>query len=481
MADDNDKNKKTELVKQLLAEKAASSSIEIFQKIDYECKEGGKIEAIILSGGYTNYSYKIFVPGHPDLDVFAKLGFEYALWNPDKNAHYDLQRTVCEYEVMSNMAEKTPRCVVAPLACFDIEDEGQKMSQKMKLLVTEWSKADEQLCNQFIDGAVDTRIAPKLASTFATLHTIDFDPDFNEQVKPCMLSLFDQMVDYVKKTCEEMKPKDRTERHMVILGSEKMLKIAEANLADYNTRDCLIHSDSHVCNIIVEAKPSIEHLENFGPNGNIVLVDWEMAMAGPHGRDVGLALSFPIGCMVAHALGGHLGANESINAFIVSLLDSYATCMSEAGKTPEEVALIIRNVTGWAGWFQFLGFYFLDVQMENFPCETEHDRKYVKDAMGTLGVNLLRLSYDTDYFPEGVTTEDVKEMFLSLVEQEVTNTAQERLMRRRRRQPRKSSMLRATNRRVSDAMLNFMAADEVAGSPAGGSQMWTKKTCLISC
>ncbi|KAK1744277.1 protein kinase-like domain superfamily protein [Skeletonema marinoi] len=452
---EDDKQKKTELMKRVFAEKAASSSVELFQRIDRACKEGGKIEAVTLSGGYTNYSYKLFVPGQPDLAVFAKLSFEYALWNPDKNAHYDLQRTVCEYEVMSKMAEKTPECVVAPLACYDIEDEGQKM----KLLVTEWSKADEQLCNQFIDGAVDSRIAPKLASTLATLHTIDFDPDFNEQVKPCMLSLFDQMIAYVKITCEELKPKDRTEKHMVILGSELMLKTVEANLADYNTRDCLIHSDSHAFNIIVEAKPSIEELENFGPNGNFVLVDWEMCMAGPKGRDVGLALSFPIGCMVAHALGGHLDANESINAFIISLLDSYAACMSEAGKSPGEVASIIRNVTGWAGWFQFLAFYFLDVQMVDFPCETEHDRKYVKDAMGVLGLKLLRLSYDTDYFPEGATTEQVKNMFLSLVEEEVTETAHERLMHRRRRQPRKSSMLRATNRRVSDAMLNFSARE----------------------
>lgn len=269
---EDDKQKKTELMKRVFAEKAASSSVEVLQKMDRACKEGGKIEAIILSGGYTNYSYKLFVLGQPDLAVFTKLSFEYALWNPDKNAHYDLQRTVCEYEVMGKMAERTPGCVVAPFACYDIEDEGQKM----KLLVTEWSKDDEQLCNQFIDGAVDPRIAPKLASTLATLHTIDFDPEFNEQVKPCMLSLFDQMIAYVKKTCEELKPKDRTERHMVTLGPELMLKTVQANLADYNTRDCLIHSDSHVFNIIVEAKPSIEEFENFGPNGNFVIVDWEM-------------------------------------------------------------------------------------------------------------------------------------------------------------------------------------------------------------
>lgn len=165
---------------------------------------------------------------------------------------------------------------------------------------------------------------------------------------------------------------------------------------------------------------------------------------------------------MAHALGGHLDASESINAFIVSLLDTYALRMSEAGKTPEEVASIIRNAAGWAGYFQLCCFYRLGLQIVDFPCETEHDRKYVRDAMGVLGLKLLRLSYDTDYFPEGATIEQVKKMFLSLVEEEVTETATERLKHRRRRQLRKSSMLRVTNRRISDAMLNFAAADEVA-------------------
>ncbi len=38
---------------------------------------------------------------------------------------------------------------------------------------------------------------------------------------------------------------------------------------------------------------------------------------------------------------------------------------------------------------------------------------YVKDAMGVLGLKLMRLSYDTNYFPTGATTEQVKKMFLS--------------------------------------------------------------------
>jgi thiamine kinase-like enzyme len=53
----------------------------------------------------------------------------------------------------------------------------------------------------------------------------------------------------------------------------------DAHFAKYHDRDCLIHSDSHVFNILVEAKPSIEELEDFGPDGTVVLCDWEMAMA----------------------------------------------------------------------------------------------------------------------------------------------------------------------------------------------------------
>ncbi len=70
---------------------------------------------------------------------------------------------------------------------------------------------------------------------------------------------------------------------------------------------------------------------------------------------------------VAHALRDHLDANESINAFIISLLDSYAACMSETGKIPEEVASIIRNVAGWADAFNSLLSTFLTYKWISIP------------------------------------------------------------------------------------------------------------------
>lgn len=273
-----DKHVKKTLLIDTITKECASSHHDILQKINEAIGAGGKLEATVLSGGYTNYSYKVYVDNDdPELQVFAKLSFEYALWNPDKSAHYDLKRTENEYEIMKTISSKSPGSVVEPLALLDLKHD----EQNMKLLVTAWSKADEQFCNQFIDGSVDPRIAQKLADTLATLHTIqDFDPSFNETVKPCMENLFSgTMLPVAQAASKSEKPKDRTEGYCKELGEEKILKIVNASIEDYHKRDCLIHSDSHAFNTLVEAKPAIEKLEEFGPNGNITLCDWEMAMA----------------------------------------------------------------------------------------------------------------------------------------------------------------------------------------------------------
>lgn len=281
---------KMTLVIDSITKECSSSSHEILQQINAAIRKGkgtsattsstggSKLKATVLSGGYTNCSYKVYVDTKPELCVFAKLSFEYARWNPDKNAHYNLQRTVNEYDIMVAISKQTPDCVVMPLALLDLNQH----DQNMKLLVTEWSKGDEQFCNQIIDGSVDIRIAHKLAETLAALHLIqDFDPNFNETVKPCMESLLhDTMKLTARAAADKTKsPKDRTGTLCQEWGEELVMKIVDANIADYHKRDCLIHSDSHVFNTLVEAKPSIELLEDFGPNGTMVLCDWEMAMA----------------------------------------------------------------------------------------------------------------------------------------------------------------------------------------------------------
>ena len=262
-----------------ITSRCVSSSHEILQRINCAIKDSGdgsKLDATVLCGGATNISYKVFVDKHPELCVFAKLCFEYALWNPDRTAHYDLQRVESEYKIMKELSNKSLGCLVSPLACWDVKHEGENM----KLFVTEWSNSDEQFGNQFIDGAVDPRIAPKIADTLAALNNIkDFDPDFNELIKPTIENVFEHMKAVVRATSQTKDPSDRTEAYCASLGEHVMMKIMDASLANFRQRDCLTHSDSHVFNILVEAKPSIEELEDFGPNGTVVLCDWEMAIA----------------------------------------------------------------------------------------------------------------------------------------------------------------------------------------------------------
>ena len=61
-----------------------------------------------------------------------------------------------------------------------------------------------------------------------------------------------------------------------------------------------------------------------------------MCFIGPQGRDIGLALSFPIGCLICFGLNGQIEANESIEVYITSSLDEYLELMSEAGKSANE-------------------------------------------------------------------------------------------------------------------------------------------------
>ena len=88
------------------------------RKLGNAIQNGEKLTGTILSGGYTNYSYKIHLDcddgndngndrggknasngNKKELAVFAKIAFPYALWSPDKSVPYDLNRVTIEFEL----------------------------------------------------------------------------------------------------------------------------------------------------------------------------------------------------------------------------------------------------------------------------------------------------------------------------------------------------------------------------------------------
>jgi hypothetical protein len=82
----------------------------------------------------------------------------------------------------------------------------------------------------------------------------------------------------------------------------------------------------------------------------MTLCDWEMAMAV--GRDVGLALAYPIACYIAHTLKEKVV--ESVFEYITTLVDIYLDKMEEIGMRCHTKVSLYRNIMGWRGWLQFL-------------------------------------------------------------------------------------------------------------------------------
>jgi len=240
------------------------------------------------------------------------------------------------------------------------------------------------------------------------------------------------------------------------------------------------HIICSVFNTLVEAKPSADKLEKFGPNGDVKLCDWEMSIAGSKGRDLGWAIPFPISCMVCHALNGNIEANESIELHINTLIDTYLSRMADAGNTPSELAAILRTGVGWTGWFMFLIFYILGFMTEFLPVESEVSKDRVIDSMGVLGMKLLRVGYDTNYIPESASVDEIRKVFNSLVEEEVTRAQYLFASGTSKRKPRKSSMLRDVNRRLSDTELLYLAAESMKRlSIAEDTLQNTKKVSIL--
>ena len=77
---DEDKRIKKVLLIDTITKECKSSDNKILQQINKAINQGSKLEATILSGGYTNYSYKVYISDQPDeLCIYAKLCFEHAL------------------------------------------------------------------------------------------------------------------------------------------------------------------------------------------------------------------------------------------------------------------------------------------------------------------------------------------------------------------------------------------------------------------
>jgi hypothetical protein len=141
--------------------------------------------------------------------------------------------------------------------------------------------------------------------------------------------------------------------------------------------------------------------------------------------------------------------------------------MVEAGKTTKEMAKIMRNIVGTCGMFLYLPYYILHVP-HHAPVDAQ-DKERHYDSIGILGLKLMRLGFDTNYVPGSTGEAEIRAQFDSLRGAEVNAAQQVFASMKRKMQPRKMSILRAMNRRISDTEFLFAANESMRRLSISGS------------
>jgi hypothetical protein len=470
----------TDTITAYLKSKAQLSKFQDVRDIGAALAAGDHLKLELLSGGNTNYSYKVSLEKTPRKAVFAKLSLSHAVGNSYTSMEYDLSRTENEFTIMNrfrrvltdgNENHKGHVPVVAPYFCVDAGS-GQR------LLVTAWSTADEQWANQFIDGQVDERILEKLANTFASLHctaTADcmkdltdlnlVGPTFNRKIMPYMMTIFPLARSMGSEYLTDRNTgSDKGIALIQGLGERMFHRIVDNMERRYQERDCLVHSDAHPFNILVEPKPSIEELKIFGKQGSFVLCDWENAHMGPIGRDMGLLSAWPFACAFAHAVQGHGQVAHHLVGCMYSFWESYAAALVEKGGKDEEfLKETYRDSLGWTGFSLVFIIHMLRLNCENLPLEgvPEFEQNKAFGSISYTGVKCLQWGF-TD-FDKDLSLDALNLKFMDMVAAEIYSLVEVSMLNKRRRgNTRRSSMLRESGKRVSDGYLHAEVAKRLA-------------------
>ncbi len=91
--------------------------------------------------------------------------------------------------------------------------------------------------------------------------------------------------------------------------------------------------------------------------------------------------------MIAHGMKGQWEADQSIEVYINSLLDTYRSRMVEARKTTEDMAKILRSIVGTCGMFMYFYIMVMGVH-DTFPVDAKNKSCH-HHALGVLGLKFV--------------------------------------------------------------------------------------------
>jgi hypothetical protein len=288
------------------------------------------------------------------------------------------------------------------------------------------------------------RIIPKFARDLAKLHFMDSEPEFNANVRDYLLSNFSIPIQATNELLHPEISKGRVAELVQGLGKETVDLIFDNCMKDYRTPKGLIHNDTHVFNILVEKKPDINSLEEFAERGKYALCDWEMAISGPLGHDVGLFFSFPIACVLAHGFNGHKEVADTILDILDHFWVEYSLALINEGEHNDQYLYeTYCSSVGWAGYFLYVVLFHANVMVEHLPlCQAS--ATHVKESIGCIGLQLMNIAFGN--FIVDTSLDSLRSLFRTTIDIEVARLVPIKPLRNRR-----SSTFRSSGRRFSDA------------------------------
>lgn len=383
---DNDATK--ELVLETLTAHILDSKQRELQEFAAALQKGDKLDASVLSGGLVNYGFKVFLPNQPDKALFAKLALSHPLWDVAHQCKLGLGRTECEFESMNRFAslmEDAP--VVKPYLCLDVLGDH-------KLLVTEYATNMEQLATQYAQGQVDRNIIQSLARAIAKLNLTPCDEKYNAHVRNALGSLDGAEVLYNMLLQDlSVGPPDDFVNQLKEMGIEDFSRLMKSSSkALLNEKDVFSHGDFHAFNVL--APKQNEHGD--GQEGRTVICDWEIAGAGPKGRDVGQFLAWPIVCAYCKAKQGFKAEAYDIVQSLEDFWDEYADMLTkEGGKDVQYLTETFRSMMGWLATLLVCVYVPGNTYQQYMPLDgvSEEDIRHIKGTYALTGLNLMEISF----------------------------------------------------------------------------------------
>lgn len=181
-----------------------------------------------------------------------------------------------------------------------------------------------------------------------------------------------------------------------------------------------------------------------------------MSHIGALGKDVGVFQSFPLACSYYHAAQGHEDSCHAILEAVDIVWQEYAESLRVGGKDEEFIAKTYRNMLGFCGWVIFAPFYTWRKQIEFADTTglTAEESELILAQLGATAFKMMEWAWADDIPAAQYTLGELQALLIRTVSEDIKKIVTGKDANGRKRphvQPRRSSNLRATGQRVSDA------------------------------